>query len=222
MRKLLSSLLVLPFAALAADPAVETIESTTNPHIRGFAAILRDAIWPEKKVYVCWEKLDARYSRERDMVREAVLRTWQANSGLEFVGWQQCAPINKGIRIAVSDSGPHTKGLGRHLDGKVGGMVLNFDFGNWSQSCQQDREFCIKSIGIHEFGHAIGFAHEQNRHDSPGECRELRQGTDGDLLLTPYDVNSVMNYCNPKYNNAGELSASDILAVQVLYGPPVR
>jgi len=82
------------------------------------------------------------------------------------------------------------------------------------------REYCIKGIAVHEFGHALGFAHEQNRSDTPGECRQLKQGTSGDVLLTPYDPRSVMNYCNPKYNNDGMLSALDIAAVRELYGEP--
>jgi hypothetical protein len=45
------------------------------------------------------------------------------------------------------------------------------------------------------------------------------QGTSGDnTMLTPYDPNSVMNYCNKKYNNDGELSDLDKQAVEQLYG----
>jgi hypothetical protein len=70
---------------------------------------------------------------------------------------------------------------------------------------------------MHEFGHAIDFAHEQNRFDTPGECQKPKQGTDGDLLLTPYDHASVMNYCNKKYGNHGQLSQGDIESVQTIY-----
>ena len=51
-------------------------------------------------------------------------------------------------------------------------------------------------------------------------CQQLKQGTTGDLLLTPYDPRSVMNYCNPTNNNDGMLSALDIAAVQEVYGRP--
>ncbi len=97
-------------------------------------------------------------------------------------------------------------------------MVLNFTFENWGRECRQTREDCVRAIAVHEFGHAIGFTHEQNRPDSPGECRELSQGPDPDTLLTPYDPDSVMNYCNKKWNNDGFLSEADIDAVQTLYG----
>lgn len=39
-------------------------------------------------------------------------------------------------------------------------------------------------------------------------------------LLTAYDPLSVMNYCNMRYNNDGNLSALDIAAVVALYGAP--
>ena len=38
--------------------------------------------------------------------------------------------------------------------------------------------------------------------------------------LPAYDPSSVMNYCNPIYNNNGELSKFDVQALQTLYGAP--
>jgi hypothetical protein len=175
--------------------------------------------WPKSSVYVCWENPDDRFKNDMNLVRAAVLESWEAASALRFTGWQKCAPENAGIRILIDDSGPHTQGLGRYLDGVKDGMVLNFTFENWSQSCRTMHDFCVRAIAVHEFGHAIGFAHEQNRPDAPGECQQLRQGTDGTLLLTPYDPHSVMNYCNPDYNNNGKLSRYDTEAVQNVYGP---
>jgi hypothetical protein len=98
-------------------------------------------------------------------------------------------------------------------------MVLNFTFENWNTSCKGKRDYCIYAIAVHEFGHAIGFAHEQNRPDTVGDCAQLKQGTSGDTMhLTPWDLHSVMNYCNPQYNNDGKLSPFDIKAVRYVYG----
>jgi hypothetical protein len=202
----------------AARAAVTHMSSATNDHIRLYAWELERARWPQPTIFVCWENPSPQYSHEMDIVRQEVADTWEKVSQLRFLGWQQCAQNNRGIRILIDDSGPHTQGLGQALNGQRNGMVLNFTFANWSPSCQSTRDFCIKAIAGHEFGHAIGFAHEQNRPDVPGECREPKQGPNGDTLLTPYDPHSIMNYCNAKYNNNGQLSSLDINAVQQLYG----
>lgn len=201
-----------------------------TPKGKDFGYFDSESRWPSKGdgttiVYVCWENYGPAMQREHQLVQDAVADTWQKHSKLEFRGWQACAPKSSGIRIFVHDDaadGPHTKGLGRALDGKHRGMVLDFTFDSWSDECKETpetRDTCIKSIAVHEFGHAIGFAHEQNRPDKPGECRELAQGSSaGAVMLTPYDAHSVMNYCNEKYNNDGQLSALDIIALQKMYG----
>jgi hypothetical protein len=182
--------------------------------------------WPFNRIFVCWEEKDPKFENERKLVRKAIHNTWESYSTLKFGtddeqdDWSACKPGFGGIRIHVEDVGPHTIALGNRLASKPNGMVLNFTYQNWSQGCQSMLDFCDKSIAVHEFGHAIGFAHEQNRPDTPGECNEPAQGGSGDTLLTPWDPNSVMNYCNPKYNNNGELSHFDIVAVQYIYGAP--
>lgn len=176
--------------------------------------------WPFNVVFVCWENPSEANQRERSLVRKSIEDTWAKHSALKFLGWQSCREDTTGIRILIEDSGPLVKALGKELDSQRNGMVLNFTFNNWGQPCQQRKDFCIRSIAVHEFGHAIGFAHEHNRPDTPGECNEPAQGPDGDLLLTSWDPSSVMNYCNPIYNNNGELSAFDIKAVAYIYGSP--
>jgi hypothetical protein len=191
---------------------VATAQQQTDTQQHSFVDITSK--WPSSSIYVCWDNPETKYQREMDIVREAVRNSWEAASSLRFTGWQKCAVQNRGIRITIDDSGPHTKGLGRRLDGIVAGMVLNFTFKEWGERCQDMLDFCIKSISVHEFGHAIGFAHEQNRPDTPGECDKPAQGSNGTAMLTPYDPNSVMNYCNPKYNNNGQLSKYDTETVQ--------
>jgi len=223
---------------LASQPPTNTeaqaAEAKTNgftdydPTIRPYAFVSSAAVWSwpsgaPRVIYVCWENPADGAPELRALVRQAAEESWQAASQLIFRGWASCAENNRGIRIRIADEGPHVKTLGRFLDGRHDGMVLNFSFNKWSDSCaysESQRRSCIYSIAVHEFGHAIGFSHEQNRFDAPGECGKLRQGSDGDQLLTPYDPNSTMNYCNERYNNNGRLSAFDVRAVQILYGAP--
>lgn len=182
------------------------------------AYYLSSAVWSNRAIAVCWENPQTTNDQERGWVRQAVAESWPARANLDFIGWGACAANSSGIRIQIADTGPHTRGLGNRLDGVVNGMVLNFTFQNWSPACQNQRQFCIRAIAVHEFGHALAFAHEQNRPDTPSTCTEPAQGTNGDVTVGTWDLNSVMNYCNPSWNGNGQLSATDVRAVQQVYG----
>jgi hypothetical protein len=107
------------------------------------------------------------------------------------------------------------------LNGLRNGMSLNFTFRNWGTGCSSptsERRRCIETIAMHEFGHALGLAHEHNRADRPSSCTDAPQGTNGDLYVGNWDIDSMMNYCNPGWSNAGNPSAGDVAGLARLYG----
>jgi hypothetical protein len=189
---------------------------------------------------VCWKPGINPEDGLRKRIRAAVEDTWGRYSSIGFTGWGNCPTTTVGGMVGQHgifiepSTGASSSYTGKQFTAQNQPiptlMSLNFnapvaslcDIGPGGNS----NDDCVTWTAIHEFGHALSFKHEHARHDfqectmsrlNPGGLfNDKRSG--GGVALTTYDGASVMNYCAPNGNGAGQLTWKDVAGLQSVYG----
>jgi Ricin-type beta-trefoil lectin domain len=165
----------------------------------------------------------------RDWTREVVEGQWARYARLNFTTWGTCTPGLPGIHIQIVRTGGSASAMGpSQMNGTTNGMKLNLYLDDGQPWCRANRaqfERCVKRQPLHEFGHALGFNHQETRTDyqplsTHPDC--AKQAAGNDQLIGAYDLLSTMSYCgqpgDAPWTFKTTLSPGDIAAVQTVYG----
>jgi Ricin-type beta-trefoil lectin domain len=197
-------------------------------------------LWSSPLINVCLESSAIPYTTEVGWLQSALSQTWEAVSNVVFTWSGACTPNQSGIHLSVGNGSSTGRGGGFvavQLDFTFSLPGTNIQFPLNAQYFPNDttppfhctdstaqRQKCISVMGVHEFGHALGWLHEQDNPSATTPCEiATKTGQTNGLPLWAVDEQSIMSYCSPVYRDIiwpWTLSPGDTEGTQAIYGAP--
>ncbi len=208
-------------ALLESIPSDEVVEASGS-----LFAIPAESRWPKPaRIEACF--ISTAFPAEREVIQRAIQDTWLKWADITVTFSAPCPTTgtDRRVRIELENSGGSGSGASASLGIAANRLPteprsMHISFSAETNVATGARVSQLQYYAVHEFGHVLGFEHEQDRRDNPELGTESSQYCQGSQFsgenITPFDRASVMHYCG---TYAGALSHGDIDGVVSVYGP---
>lgn len=190
-----------------------------------------DPAYAPPMITACWEWMfQPDLPTERAWVEDMIRKTWNRFARINFVGFGWCSWDQPGVHVGwntgvcygnnqpAGKTGHNGVNFGLHVPDCTGGCETVA-----STACPSTpRECCTKKVAQHEFAHALGFHHEEDRQGYSGPDCNGQPGSQPGTKYGAYDAFSTMAECIDPMGYLPYALPGDIAAIQRAYGRRIR